>query len=61
MMCMDGPTVSADYTSQYDNSPGRNSVVMDPFDMAVGAMIEAGDEASVREARGSGDDDDNES
>ena len=49
------------YTAKYDNSPDRNTAVMDPFDMAVEAIIEAGDEASVREARDTGDDDDSES
>lgn len=36
-----------DFTSAYDNSPGRETVVIDPITRAIGKLVEPGDDAST--------------
>jgi hypothetical protein len=35
------------YTSEYDNSPGREHAKRDPIAQAIDSMVEPGDDASV--------------
>lgn len=43
--------VTQNYTSEYDHSPGRSNVVMDPISRVIDEMVQAGDDASQSDER----------